>query len=42
MMTIDNIKTPEDILEYMNDDTVTWRDITDDIINEILKQYGYK
>ena len=28
-----------EILEYMNDHTVTWRDITDDIINEILKQY---
>ena len=30
------------ILEYMNDDSISWRDISDDIINEILKEHGFK
>ena len=31
-----------EILDYMNDKSVTWRDISDDIINDILKKYGFK
>lgn len=31
-----------EILEYMNDDSVSWRDISDDIINNILKEYNLK
>jgi hypothetical protein len=43
---IENLETKgqclNEILEYMNDSTVTWRDISDDIINNILKKYNFK
>ena len=43
---ISNLETKvqclDEIIVYMKDDTVTWRDISDDIINDILKKYNYK
>lgn len=32
----------DEIIAYMKDDTVTWRDISDDIINDILKDHDLK
>ena len=29
-----------EIVEYMNDKSVTWRDISDDIICDILEKHG--
>lgn len=32
----------DEIIAYMKDDTVIWRDISDDIINNILKDHDLK
>ncbi len=41
-LAIKAFDTLNEILEYMNDGSVTWRDITDDIINQILIENGWK
>ena len=41
-MGIEALKTLDEIIEYMNDKTVTWRDISDDIINSILSEHNWK
>ena len=38
--TVNPSKALEEIIKYMKDDTVTYRDITDDIIIQILKDNG--
>ena len=41
-MALEALKTLDEIIEYMNDKTVTWRDISDDIINSILEKHNWK
>lgn len=38
--TVNQTKALKEIIKYMKDDTVTYRDITDDIIIQILKDNG--
>ena len=40
-MAIKALKTINEIIDYMNDNTVSWRDITDDIIKDILVRNGW-
>ena len=40
-MSINALQALSEIIEYMKDGTITWRDITDDIICDILHKYGF-
>ena len=46
MKYIRNLETKaqclDEIIAYMKDDTVNWRDISDDFINNILMKYNFK
>ena len=38
-MAINALKAIEEIIDYLHDSSVTWRDITDDIIADIVNKH---
>ena len=38
-MAINALKAIDEIIDYLHDSSVTWRDITDDIIADIVNKY---
>ena len=40
-MAIEALKCVDDMVEYLTDSTVTWRDISDDLMKHIMEQHRF-
>ena len=40
-IAIEAIRIVQDVIEYLNDPTITWRDVADDIIADIVVKHGW-